>query len=267
MNTGTRLPATLDRAGIAMLAALHEGAFVVRFAYAALAAAMSPSIYRVAIRGITRRQICYTAIDVLPWFVAVGAAFLWVLMAVLLGFARAQGFGQLGLELILRVVPLEVIPFGTALFVALRSGAAISAEIAMRRSRREFERLEADGGDAMRDVFIPRIVACGFSVAALTSIANALSFLLAYVAMFGLAPDGFDEFTLAVGHVFTLPMVVGLVVKCALFGILVAVVPIASAIAMRPGEDQVPAAVMRCLVRLFVSIGLLQALSLVSKYV
>lgn len=267
MNTGTRLPATLDRAGIAMLAALHEGAFVVRFAYAALAAAMTPSIYRVAIRGITKRQIYYTAIDVLPWFVAVGGAFLWVLMAVLLGFARGQGFGQLGLELILRVVPLEVIPFGTALFVALRSGAAISAEIALRRSRRELEQLEADGGDAMRDVFIPRIVACGFSVMALTAIANALSFVLAYVAMFGTAPDGFDEFTLAVGHVFTLPMVVGLVVKCALFGVLVAVVPIASAIATRPGEDQVPAAVVRCLVRLFVSIGLLQVLSLVSKYV
>ncbi len=267
MNTGTTLPAALERSGIAMLGALHEGAFIVRFAYAALAAAMSPSIYRVATRGTTKRQVYYTAIDVLPWFVGIGSVFLWVLMAALLGFARAQGLGTMALELILRALPLELIPFGTALFVALRSGAAISAEIAMRRSRREFERLEASGGDVMRDVFIPRIIACGFSVAALTAIANALSFVLAYLAMFGTAPDGFDEFTLAVGHVFTLPMVIGLVVKCALFGILVAVVPIASAIGSRAGEDQVPVAVMRCLMRLFLSIGLLQALSLAAKYV
>lgn len=261
------LAAALERSGLAMLAALHEAAFVVRFAYAALSAAMTPSIWRLAARGVTIRQIHHAAVDVLPWFIAVGAAALWVLKAVLLGFAQGQGFGSLGLELILRALPLEVIPFGTALFVALRSGASISAEIAIRRSRREFERLEAEGGDVMREEFIPRILACAFSVAALTAIANALSFVLTYLVMFGPTVNGFDEFTLAVGHVFSLPMSVGLAVKCALFGVLVAVVPIATAIAAPAGEAHVPSAVARCLVRLFIAIGALQALSLAAKYV
>lgn len=148
------------------------------------------------------------------------------------------------------MLPLELIPLATELFVALRSRAAISVEIALRRSRRTFKRHEAAGGDVMRDVFIPRIVACALSVVALTAFANALSFAIAYLFFFGLGPDGAGEFTLAVAHVFSLPMVARLVVKCALFGILVAVVPIVYGLAVSPREDQVPVAVMLVIVPL-----------------
>ena len=119
----------------------------------------------------------------------------------------------------------------------------------------------------MREEFVPRILACAFSVAALTAVANALSFVLTYLVMFGPNVSGLDEFTLAVGHVFSLPMSVGLALKCLLFGVLVAVVPIATAIAAPAGDAHVPSAVARCLVRLFIAIGALQALSLAAKYV
>lgn len=245
----------------------HQAVFVVHFAYAALAAALTPSIYRVATREVTRRQIYFTAWAVLPWFTLLSAVLMLVLMQIVVSVARAQGLSPLALELILRALPLEVIPFLTALYVGLRSGAAITTEIALMHIRGDLDRLEAAGGDAMRDEFIPRIVACAFSVVALMAVSNALSFVLAYAVLYGFSPEGFAEFTHVVGRVFSLPIVAGLVLKSTLFGIAVAVVPIASGLSVSRRETQAPVAVMNGMVRLFFTIALVQAASLAAKYV
>lgn len=257
----------LERGGDLVLGMLHEAAFIVRFAYAALAAALTPSIYRVATRTVTTRQVYYTAWKVLPWFTLLSALLMLLLMEIAITVARAQGLSPLALEMILRALPLEVIPFLTALYVALRSGSAISVEIALMHVRGDIEALEANGGDAMRDEFIPRIVACAFSVVALMTVSSALAFVLAYLVLYGVSPHGFEEFTHVVGRVYSLPIVAGLVAKCALFGIAVAVVPIAAGLSIRRDMQQVPVAVLKGMVRLFFTIALVQAASLAAKYV
>ncbi len=259
--------ATLALRGTRILGALHEGAFIVRFAYAAMAAALTPSIYRVATREVTRRQVYFTAWTVLPWFTLLSALLLLVLTEIVVTVARAQGLSPLALELILRALPLEVIPFLTALYVALRSGSAINTEVALMHIRGDLETLEAEGGDAMRDEFIPRIVACAFSVIALTAVSSAVAFVIAYTVLYGISPAGFDEFTHVVAHVYSLPIVAGLVLKSALFGIAVAVVPIASGLSIPREMRQAPVAVMKGMVRLFFTIALVQIASLAAKYV
>lgn len=259
--------ATLAHGGARILGALHEGAFIVRFAYAAMAAALTPSIYRVATRDVTRRQVYFTAWTVLPWFTLLSALLMLVLMEIAVTVARSLGLSPLALELILRALPLEVIPFLTALYVALRSGSAISTEIALKHVRGDLERLEAAGGDAMRDEFIPRIVACAFSVIALMAVSSAVAFALAYAVLYGFSPSGFEEFTHVVGRVYSLPVVAGLVLKSAVFGIAVAVVPIASGLSIPRDMGQVPVAVRKGMVRLFFTIALVQAASLAAKYV
>jgi len=267
MRTGTSGLWVIERGGSAVLGMLHEGAFVVRFVYAALAAALTPSIYLVATRGVTRRQVYFTAWKVLPGFTLLAAVLMLVLMEIVIRVARAQGLSPLALELILRALPLEVIPFLTAMFVALRSGSAICTETALMHVRGDLERIEAEGGDAMRDEFIPRIVACAFSVVALMAVSSAVAFVLAYHVLYGFSPHGFDEFTHVVGRVYSLPIVAGLVAKCAIFGIAVAVVPIASGLAIPRDMQQVPVAVLKGMVRLFFTIALVQAASLAAKYV
>jgi phospholipid/cholesterol/gamma-HCH transport system permease protein len=259
--------ATLALRGARILNALHEGAFIVHFAYAAMAAALTPSIYLVATREVTRRQVYFTAWTVLPWFTLLSALLLLVLTEIAVTVARAQGLSPLALELILRALPLEVIPFLTALYVALRSGSAINTEIALKHVRGDLEQLEAAGGDAMRDEFIPRIVACAFSVIALTVVSSTVAFVIAYSVLYGFSPAGFGEFTLVVGHVYSLPIVAGLILKTALFGIAVAVVPIASGLSIPRDMAQVPVAVLKGMVRLFFTIALVQAASLAAKYV
>lgn len=257
----------LERRGARVLGALHEASFIVRFAYAAMAAALTPSIYRVAIREVTRRQVYFTAWKVLPWFTLLTALLMLLLIEIVVSVARTQGLSPLALELILRALPLEVIPFFTALYVALRSGSAINTEIAIMHVRGDLDCLEDAGGDVMSDEFIPRIVACAFSVIALMTVSSAVTFVLAYVVLYGYSLAGFWEFSYVVGRVYDLPVVAGLVVKCALFGIAVAVVPIASGLSIPRDMRQVPVAVMRGMVRLFFTIAIVQAASLAVKYV
>jgi len=258
---------TLERRGALVLGMLHEAAFTIRFAFAAMAAALSPSIYHVGTRDVTRRQIYFTAWRVLPWFTLLTALLMLVLIEIVVSVARTQGLSPLALDLILRALPLEVIPFFTAMYVALRSGSAINTEIALLHIRGELDALEARGGDAMRDEFIPRIVACAFSVIALMVVSSAVTFGLAYVVLYGFSVAGFDEFTHVVGRVYDLPIVAGLVLKSALFGIAVAVVPIASGLSIPRDMRQAPIAVMRGMVRLFFTLALVQAASLAAKYV
>ena len=246
---------------------LREAAFVVRFAYAALAAALSPSIYRVATREVTMRQVYYTACEALPWFPLFAALLSGVLIQALVVFAASQGLSTLALEMILRVLPLELIPFVTALFVALRSGSAISTEIALMHIRGEFDALERSGGDAMRDEFIPRIVACAFSVVALTLINGAVAFGLAYLALFGFSTEGYGEFTRVVGHLVGLPILAGLVLKCALFGVAVAVIPIASGLSVPREQGYAAVAVLKGMVRLFFTLALIETVALAARYV
>lgn len=267
MRIGPQSLATLQHGGDVLLGMFRDAAFIVRFSYAALAAALTPSIYRVAIRQVTMRQVYFTGCSVLPWFMLSAAILSIVLIEVAVIAARSQGLSALALELILRILPLEVLPFFTALYVGLRSGSAINTEIVLMHIHGDIDAIERRGGDAMRDEFIPRIVACAFSVVALTVVSCAMSVALAYLALFGMTTEGHEAFLRVVGQLFSLPIFAGLVVKCALFGILVAVIPIASGLAVPPEPRYAPIAVMRGMMRLFLLLAVLELGSLAAKYV
>jgi len=267
MRSGLHPVVALERGGGILLEMLREAGFIVRFVFRALATVLTPSIYLVATREVTARQIYFTAWRPLPWFALLSGAFGLLVIQVVVGFARAQGLAPLALEMILRVLPMELVPFLTALYVALRSGAAINTEVALMHIRGDFERLEAAGGDAMRDEFIPRIVACGFSVIALTVVAGSITLCVAYLSLYGWTDNGLAAFTITVGHVYSVPVVLGLALKCALFGIAVAMIPIASGLSVPRDMRFAAVAVLRGMVRLFIVLALIQAAALAARYV
>lgn len=267
MQSVAARPGIVERIGEVVIARFRDAAFIVRFAYAAVAAFLTPSIYMVATREVTMRQVYFTAWKVLPWFTLFGGLLSFVIIEIVVVVARDHGLSRLALDLILRVLPLEAIPFLTALYVALRSGSAIGTEIVLMHIRGDIEALERADGDAMRDEYMPRIVACAFSVVALTVVSSAVSIGLAYYALYGTSSAGFVEFTHAVGRVFSVPILAGLVAKGALFGIVVAVIPIATAIAVPREERYAPVAVLKGMVRLFFTLAFIQTASLAAKYV
>jgi phospholipid/cholesterol/gamma-HCH transport system permease protein len=241
---------------------------LLRFGGYATVAALSPSAYGPAARALATRQIYLTAWKVLPAYLAFSALLSLVIIEIVYSTARAYGMSQYALELVLRVLIIELIPLLTALFVALRSGAAIGAEIALMRVSGELDDQEESGASPLHAELVPRITAAALSVFSLTTLSIALAIYLTYALFYGTSVSGFHVFTRVVGHVIDVPILVGTLLKCGLFGLAVALIPLATGLEAERGKvHTVPAAVLAGLMKLFLVIGLIEILSLVVKYV
>lgn len=241
---------------------------ILRFAGHATVAVLSPSTYSPATRAVAVRQIYFTAWQILLGYTLFAALFSLVLIQIVAATARQYGLSQHALELTLRVLVLELIPLLTALFVALRSGAAIGAEVALMRVGGQIEDLAEAGESPLHGEFVPRIAAAAVSVFSLTTLSCALALLLAYAVFYGFSPWGFNEFSRIVGKVFDAPVLAGFLLKCLLFGLAVALIPIATGLEAERGKPKsVPFVVLAGLVKLFFVISLIEVLSLVVKYV
>jgi len=246
---------------------LHSWARLLHFAGYALAAAASRASYTPATRAVTVKQIYFTAWQILPLFLLFAALFEVTVIRIIVAASREYGIADYALDLVLRGLVLEVIPLLTALFVALRSGAAIATEVALMHISGELEAIERAGDDPLALEFVPRVAAAALSVVALTVLSGALAIVIAYLSMYGLSPWGFAEFTHVVGKVFGVPTMLGFALKCLLFGATVAVVPIAAGLEATSKVKSAPVAVLGGMVRLFFVLGVIEVVSLAARYI
>jgi len=238
-----------------------------RFAFSVVAAVLSPKLYTPRARTGTTRQSYFTAWQVLPGFALFAAALSVVVVEITLRTARQFALEQYALELIFRALVLELMPLLTALFVALRSGSAISTEIALARVAGEFHNLESAGIEPFERDFVPRVAASAVSVFALTTLACLFVLALSYVVLYGVSPWGFEAYTRTVALVFTPLALTALVAKCIAFGAAVAVIPISAGLEATRDAMSAPVAVMGGMVRLFFALGLIEIVALALKYV
>lgn len=239
-----------------------------RFGAVATAAALSPSSYGTFARGLALREIHATAWPVLPGYLAFTALLSLVVIDIVNDAAHRFGFAAYSLELVLRVLALEVVPLMTALFVALRSGAAIGVDVALMRVSGELQEEAEAGLDPLNRELVPRIAAAALSLLSLTILSCTLVVVITYFVYFHTSVSGLAIYNGVVSNVFTIPILIGFVLKCALFGLAVALIPLASGLDARPGEPKtVPYAMLAGLLKLCFFIGLIQVLSLVVKYV
>jgi len=238
---------------------------VLRFGGIAIVAAVSPSTYSVRAREVAVRQVYYTAWQVLPGYAAATALLSLFLIEVVAAFAHKYGISAYSLELVLNVLVLELVPLLTALFVALRSGAAISAEVALLAVNGELD--DAAAANPLHAELVPRIAGAALSVAALTTLGCVVAVMLTYVAYYGFNVAGATEFTRIVVNVFDGPELVGFLFKCLLFGLAVAIIPAATALEAERGVlRSLPAVVLGGLVKLFFAILMIEAAALMMKY-
>jgi phospholipid/cholesterol/gamma-HCH transport system permease protein len=238
-----------------------------RFAGFATAAALSPSSYGPGARELAVRQIYLTAWRVLPWYLAFSALMSLVVIEIVRSAMFDYGLGHYALELVLRALILELIPVLTAFFVALRSGSAIGAEVALMRVSGELDESSA-GPDSLRSELVPRIAGAALSVFSLTVLSCALAMVISYLSFFHTSTAGLQVFSRVVANVFDDFVLAGFLLKCLLFGLAVALIPLASGLeAERDRLRTVPYAVLAGLVKLFLFIALIEVLALMVKYV
>ncbi|MCO5105574.1 MAG: ABC transporter permease [Burkholderiaceae bacterium] len=229
------------------LRAIHFGAV-------AVVTALSPSTYHRDARRVAARQIHFSAWRALPGFTVACAVLSFLLIRIVVGTAREFGLAPYALELTVRVLVLEIIPLLAALFVALRSGAAISTEVTLMHVRGEFEQLARAGRDPLGGELVPRVIGSLVAVMLLSYLSGVVALVLAYVELYGLSPWAVAGFVRVTGHVFAPAVVAGFVFKSILFGVAVGAAPIGAALGIRRDASQAPLAVRRGMVRLGIAL-------------
>ena len=222
--------------------------------------ALSPGSYsRPQQTAIARHMVLDTA-PVLVWFTLLSSLLSVVISRIVVVTALSYGLTQYALEMLVRVLVIEIIPLTAALFVAVRCTMPHGEELAAMRLRGELNRMRDRGLDPMRHEVLPRAVAGLFSVAMLSVLAGAVALVLAYLATYGFTLWALEGYTRTVGRVFSPTVVVVFLLKTLLFSLAVVLVPMGSAL-YDPTRSRMSVEV-RGLVRLFALVLLIEAASL-----
>ena len=239
---------------------------IVHFGALIAVLALSPSSYARDDRRAMARHIVLDTAPVLGWFTLLSALVSLVLIRIVVVTALSYGLTQYALEMVVRVLVLELIPLTAALFVAIRCTLPNGEELAAMRRRGALDELARRGIDPMREEVLPRVLAGVVSVATLAALSCAVSLVLAYLVVYGFTPWGFAGYTRTVGHVFdpALTLIFGL--KTLLFSLAVSVIPMGSALHDAPRTRTRTSAEVRGLIRMFALILLIEVASLVGNY-
>lgn len=256
------LPFAVPSLGGALVRLVQSWWGVLYFGLLAVATALTPSTHTRANRTTTAHLMYSTTWKVLPWFTLLSALISLVLIRIVVVTALSYGLSQVALDLVVRVLVLELIPLSAALFVVLR--AALGSDAADSGYGDDARAWRRSGSDVMRGIVVPRVIASAFSVVTLAAVSSVVALVLAYLSVYGLSPWGFAGYTRMVGRVFDPAVSLGFVLKIALFSLAVAVIPIASLLQGR-SQPELPAP--NGTVRLFVVLVLIEAASLALKYV
>lgn len=228
--------------------------------------ALAPGSYARAQRDAIAGHMVRDTAPVLLWFTLMIALLSIVISRIVIVTAISYGLTQYALEMVVRVLVMELIPLTAALFVAIRCTLPHGEELAAMRLAGRLQALRERGLDPLRHEVLPRAVASTFSVALLAVLAGVVALVLAYLTTYGFTLWALPGYTRSVGRVFAPPVVVLFLLKTLLFSLAVALVPMGSALhdAVR---SRGMSAEVRGLVRLFALLLLIEAISLAGNYV
>ncbi|NMM07201.1 ABC transporter permease [Polaromonas sp.] len=227
---------------------------------------LSPSSYSRESRLVLARHIYVNTAPILLWFTVLSALITVVLTRIVMVTALSYGLSQYGLQVVIRVLVLELIPLTAALFVALRCTIPDGAELTVMQSSGELDEMRARGIDPVRREVLPRVVAGMFSGITLATLSSVVALVVAYVAVFGFTLSGVAGYTRLFGQVFSPAVTLIFVLKTLLFCLAVSLIPMASALYGMRGASLRTSAEMRGLVRMFAVVLLIEVSSLVGNY-
>jgi phospholipid/cholesterol/gamma-HCH transport system permease protein len=226
---------------------------------------LSPSSYERSNRVILARHVYDNTAPILMGFTVLCALVSLVLTRIVTATALSYGLSQYALQVVIRVLVLELIPLTAALFVALRCTIPDGAELARLQARGTLESLRLQGNPIHREV-LPRVVAGIFSTVTLAALSCVVALLVAYLAVYGFGLAGLAGYTRLFGQVFTPAVSLIFVMKTLLFSLAVSLIPMASAFYGMVESSTRSSAEMRGLVRMFAVILLIEVLSLIGNY-
>lgn len=255
--------ADLGRGAIRWLAnwwrIVHLGAVI-------LVLAVSPSSYGRGRWPALARHLYLATAPVMLWFTVLSALLGLVLVRIVVVTAQSYGLSQYAVDMVVRVLVLELIPLAAALFVALRITIPHGAELVALRKDGTFDALQAQGHDVLHWLVLPRALAGMFSVCMLAAVSCVVALVLAYLNIYGFNPWGLSSYTRAVGQVFNPIITLIFTFKTFFFALTVALIPLASSLYEDLNNYRTGSGELQALVRMFLSLLAIELVSLVGNY-
>ena len=267
MRQTTSLPFGANKLGAVFVAWLTSWRRVFLFGALALVMVFSRLTYDRANRAAISRQIYLTTWQILPWFTLLSALISLVLIRIVVVTALNYGLSQYALEMVVRVLVLELIPLVAALFVTLRCALAVTPPVSGIHIPRDLNVLQGSDTERIRDELVPRVIAYAFSVLTMAVVSSLVALVLAYLGVYGLSPWGMAGYTRTVGQVFDVAVTFGFLLKTLFFSLAVAVIPIAASLDAHHYSVNAATPVQPGTVRLFLALVLIEGLSLTVKYI
>lgn len=259
-------PGALAEMGRATLRWLAGWWRIVHFGAVILVLALSPSSYDRVQRSALARQIYLGTAPILLWFTVLSSLISLVVIRIVVVTALSYGLSKYALEMVVRVLVLELIPLTSAIFVALRCAIPNAAEVYDLRAHSGFAVLTREGVVPLRREVLPRVVAGMFSVLMLVAVACVVTLLLAYLSVHGFTAAGFAGYTRTVGRVFGPAVALIFALKTFFFALAVGLIPIATVLFEGARTQLRLSAELQGLVRLFTVVLLIEAASLIGNY-
>lgn len=243
--------------------------YMVHLGAIALVMAFSPSSYNRESRLATSRHIYMSTWLVLPWFTLLAALVSLVLIRIVVVTALSYGLSRYALEMVVRVLVLELIPLTAAMFVALRAGLAYNAgdARAVAAASSDVEAWSIKAQKRLRRELVPQVIANAFAVLSLAMVSSVIVLVLAYVSVYGGSPWGVPDYTRTVGRVFNPAVTIGFIFKTVFFGLAVAVIPTAAILENYRLGIVSPSTVQPGAMRLLFVLFVIEAASLAIKYI
>ena len=244
--------------------------YMVHLGAIALVMAFSPSTYNRENRLATSYYIYNSTWRVLPWFTMLSALVSLVLIRIVVVTALSYGLSRYALEMVVRVLVLELIPLTAAMFVALRASLAFNAGDAravLVATAALSEQASQRAQNRLRRELVPQVIANAFAVLSLAMVSSVIVLVLAYINVYGASPWGVIDYTRTVGRVFTGAVTIGFVLKTVSFGLAVAVIPTAAILEVHRYGNNSSSTVQPGAMRLLIVLLLIEAASLAVKYI
>ena len=226
---------------------------------------LSPLSYTRTARRALMRHIYHDTAPNLIGFTVLAALLCLVITHIVVVTALSYGLSRYALEMVIRVLVLELIPLTATLFVAMRCTIPHGAQLAKLRQSGYFAQLRTHGCDPVRMELLPRVVAGVFASITLAALSCVVALVMAYLSVYGFNLAGLPSYTRMFGHVFAPAVTLVFVLKTLFSSMAVALIP-ATAGLYDTGTSNRPDSELGGLARMFAVLLLIEVVSLVGNY-
>ena len=229
--------------------------------------AFSPRSYGPETRYNLARHVYVDTAPILGWFTVLISLFTLIITRIVIVTSESYGLSQYALEMVVRVLLVELIPLTAALFVALRCTIPSGAALVEMRRIGHFRTLRRRRLDPIAVEVLPRLLAGIFACITLAALSCVVAGVLAYLAVWGTTTAGLESYMRTTGRVFNPMFTFIFILKTLFFAIAVSIIPMASGLNNIEDDGSRESAALQGLVRMFGVLLVLEALSLVGNYI